>query len=275
MAERLAVPYPRTRKISSSDGIRSSELDGHFLKPSNSQRFNEKAYRFETRAEAQKGLELMAGAGVQALLQEYIPGPPDLHYFVDGYLDRDAMLRAVFVRRRTRMFPVCFGNSTHMLTVPVASAEPAVGHVIRLLTGIGFRGAFSAEFKRDPRDGEFKILEVNGRPWWYIGFAADCGVDIPMLSYRDAVGLDIQTISSYRTGVRCVLLHLDVRAFLYEHRERGLTFSAWLRSVIGARSTVFSWEDPRPATSLLAGMVRSRVRRSPPGRARRALRRGG
>jgi D-aspartate ligase len=277
-ADRFDVPHPRTRAVTSADEIAPSELDGHFLKPSNSQRFNalhsEKAYRFGALAEAQEGLRLMDAAGVQALLQEYIPGPPDLHYFVDGYLDRDGVLRAVFVRRRTRMFPVSFGNSTHMVTVPPSAAEQAVANVVKLLTGIGFRGTFSAEFKLDPRDGEFKLLEVNGRPWWYVGFALDCGVDVPLLSYRDALGLDLQTISGYRTGVRCVFLHLDMRAFIYEHRERGLTFSAWLRSVVGARSTVFSWEDPRPAASLLAWMIRTSLRRSFPSRARRALRRG-
>jgi hypothetical protein len=71
-----------------------------------------------------------------------------------------------------------------------------------------------------------------------------------------------------------VLLHLDMRAFLHEHRVRGLTLSAWLRSVVGARSTVFAWEDPRPAGSLLARMVRTRL----PGRLKarvRRLQRGG
>lgn len=277
-ADRFELAHPSTRIITSSEEIEPSELDGHFLKPSNSQRFNaqykDKAFQFDSLADAQEGLDLMASAGVQALLQEYIPGPPDLHYFVDGYVDRDAVLRAVFVRRRTRMFPVSFGNSTHMTTVPPSAAESAVDGIVRFLTGIGFHGAFSAEFKRDPRDGLFRVLEVNGRPWWYVGFAVDCGVDVPMLSYRDALGLELQTISGYRTGIRCVLLHLDMRAFLHDHRVRGLTLSAWLRSVVGARSTVFAWEDPRPAGSLLAGMVRTRL----PGRLKvrvRRLQRGG
>jgi predicted ATP-grasp superfamily ATP-dependent carboligase len=279
-ADRFDVPHPRTRAVTSADEIAASELDGHFLKPSNSQRFSalhsDKAYRFGTLDEAREGLRLMDVAGVQALLQEYIPGPPDLHYFVDGYLDRDGVLRAVFVRRRTRMFPVSFGNSSHMVTVPPSAAERAVANIVKLLTGIGFRGMFSAEFKRDPRDGEFKLLEVNGRPWWYVGFAVDCGVDVPLLACRDALGLDVKTISGYRTGVRCVLLHLDMRAFIHEHRERGLTFSAWLRSVVGARSTVFSWEDPRPAVWLLAGMIKTTSLRKPfPGRARTVLRLGG
>jgi len=46
---------------------------------------------------------------------------------------------------------------------------------------------FSAEFKFDERDGLFKILEVNARPWWYVDFAARCGVDVCRMAYRDAL----------------------------------------------------------------------------------------
>lgn len=276
-ATRFDVPLPKTRIVTSTSEIEPSEYNGFFLKPSNSQRFSaqfsEKAFTFHTEAEAREGLRMMSVAGVDALLQEYIPGPPTEHYFVDGYLDREAMPRAVFVRRRTRMFPVAYGNSTHMVTVAPVAAGQAVKDIIRLLRGLGFHGTFSAEFKRDPRDGKFRLLEVNGRPWWYIGFAADCGVDIASLSYREAVGLDLQTVERYRTGVRCVLLHLDLRAYLYERREHGLTFGTWLRSVVGARSTVFSWSDPRPALHFVVGGTKNHVRAALPAHMRKLLHR--
>ena len=263
--DRHDVPHPRTRAARSVDEIRDDELDGYFLKPSNSQRFNsvygDKAYRFSSRDEAAKGLRLMEEAGVHALVQQYIPGSPDLHYFVDGYVDRDGIVRAIFVRRRTRMYPVSFGNSSHMTTVAPDAAQSAVRDLTRLFSEIGFHGVFSAEFKRDPRDGAFKLLEVNARPWWYIGFAADCGVDVSMLSYRDALGLELTTIGSYPIGARCVLFPLDFKAFLYERQARGLTFRAWLRSVMGARSAVFAWSDPRPGLALFTGMMGSRTRR--------------
>lgn len=276
--DQLGVPHPRTRRVVSVEDIGPSELTGHFLKPTNSQKFSsthsDKAILFSDRQGAAEGLRAMAAAGVGALLQEYVPGPPDHHYFVDGYVDREDTVRAIFVRRRTRMFPLPFGNSSHMTSVPSSEAGQALEDAIRLLTTIGFQGPFSAEFKLDPRDGQFKLLEVNGRPWWYIGFAADCGVDIALLSYRDALGLELETISTYVTGSRCVLLHLDLRAFLYERRARGLALVPWLRSVVGAHSTIFSWDDPFPAAMLMTGMVKSSLRRSLP-RFGRRVRRGG
>ena len=277
-AARLDVPTPATRTILSADEIKPSEFNGYFLKPSNSQRFNTrfsgKALTFRDEAGAREGLRMMATAGVDALLQEYIPGPPSNHYFVDGYLDLDAVPRAIFVRQRTRMFPAAFGNSTHMVTVSPTSCPQAVTDIIRLLRELGFHGTFSAEFKLDPRDGVFRLLEVNGRPWWYIGFAADCGVDVVRLAYREAVGLDLQTVSGYRTGVRCVLLHLDIRAFLHERRERDLGFGTWLASVVGARSTVFEWQDPRPAAHFVIDGIHRSGRRALSAHARKLLHRG-
>ena len=71
---------------------------------------------------------------------------------------------------------------------------------------------FSAEFKLDPRDGRFKLLEVNTRPWWYVDFAARCGVDVCTMAYRDALGEGVDTVESYRTGVVCVYPYMDLSA---------------------------------------------------------------
>ena len=43
----------------------------------------------------------------------------------------------------------------------------------------GFHGVSQVEFKRDPRDGRFKLMEINPRLWQWHGLAAACGVDLP------------------------------------------------------------------------------------------------
>ena len=44
---------------------------------------------------------------------------------------------------------------------------------------VGYRGIFSVEFKLDARDGHYKIIEVNPRPFWLIGHIARAGIDLP------------------------------------------------------------------------------------------------
>lgn len=269
-AETLArydVPHPATLAVATVADLEGLDLDGFFLKPRDSQRFSrlfrKKAIRFADRGEAVEGLQKMADAGLTAVLQEYVPGPPTAHYFIDGFVDRTGVIRALFARRRIRMFPTDFGNSSMMVSVPLEEAAPAAESLERLFTGIGYRGTFSAEFKRDPRDGAFKLLEVNSRPWWYIGFAAHCGVDVSVMIYRDALGLPVDSVSGYKVGERCVLLPQDFRAYRASRHTDGLSFFSWVRSWIGATPSIFQRSDPLPALGLPLFAVRRRRRPAP------------
>src|SRR5262249_35965584 len=153
-------------------------------------------------------------------------------------------------RRRLRMFPLDFGNSTLLVSVPLDEVRPAADALVRLLVGIGYHGVFSAEFKLDPRDGLFKILEVNSRPWWFVEYASLCGVDVSRMAYQDALGFPVDDVLSYEVGVRGIFLPQDVLAFRELHRSGDLSTVDWLRSIAGAKATVFAWSDPLPGIAL-------------------------
>jgi D-aspartate ligase len=262
------VPHPRTILVESEADLDTPDFEQPFLKPRNSQLFAQhyhaKAFTFTTPAEARAAYRRIEDAGLTAVLQEYIPGPSSDHIFVDGFVDRTGVVRATFARRRVRMYPPDFGNSTLTISMPREEAGSAIGNVTRFLEGIGYRGIFSAEFKRDARDGEFKILEINSRPWWYIGFAAHCGVDVASMAYRDAIGLAVEDVHDYRVGARCVLLPQDVRAYVHSrrHNRDHPAFREWLDSWIGATPTVLALDDPLPALTVPSVVAHRRVRRS-------------
>ena len=65
--------------------------------------------------------------------------------------------------------------------------EP-VDAALRLLEAFGYYGLSQVEFKRDPRDGGFKLMEINPRLWQWHGLATACGVDLPRIAYDDLVG---------------------------------------------------------------------------------------
>ena len=184
------------------------------------------------------------------MLQEYVPGPPTGHYMVEGFVDRSGRVAARFVRQRLRMFPPDFGDSTYMGGVPLDRVPAAVEHLDRLLAHLSYRGVFEAEFKVDERDGEFKLLEVNARPWYFIAFAADCGVDFCAMAYRDALGLEVPPVVSYEAGRHCIV-GADRFACWQQFRQGRLTAWARLRSWIGARQLLFSWDDPVPGFARL------------------------
>ncbi|MFN8188186.1 MAG: hypothetical protein U0R69_14045 [Gaiellales bacterium] len=263
LAARSGVPQPRTIRVEHEDDLRSvpdTDLPGYFLKPRRSdlfnRRFRRKAFPIADRADAEHRLAQMREAGLAAVLQEYVPGPATSHYFVDGFVDRHGVVAARFARRRLRMYPVDFGNSSIMVSVPLAEASQAVADLERFLADVGYRGIFSAEFKRDERDGVLRIIEINTRAWWYVEFAALCGVDVCGLAYRDALGLPVEPITGYRTGERFVFLGKDVRALRALRQEQALGLGTWLRSVVGARPAILRWDDPAPALARAVSQVR-------------------
>ena len=257
---KLDVPHPPTIAVDDEEQLDETALDGYFLKPRHSQlfanKYHRKALTFTNLDEARQAYRMIAGVGPGAVLQEYIPGPPTCHYFVDGFVDRNGEIAALFARRRIRMFPLDFGNSTLMESVPLDEVPGAVESLSKLLPGVGYRGIFSAEFKLDPRDNLFKILEVNSRPWWYIEFATLCGVNVSLLAYRDALGLEVPRVTTYAVGERCVLLPQDVRAFRALRRSGELSLLAWIRSWLGAKAAIFELGDPLPSVSLPLFAVR-------------------
>ena len=195
LLQELKVPMPMTRLVHGVDDVADlpqSSDTFYFLKPTDSQRFlahfGTKGMRVPTADEARRRLTDIVAAGMSVVLQEYIPGSFTEHYFVDGYVDRDGQIKGLFARRRLRIYPPDFGNSTAMVSVALDEVSQAVDSVRRVLGAVAYRGIFSAEFKRDPRDGQFKLLEVNTRPWWFIDFAVRCGVDVCQMAYDDAQG---------------------------------------------------------------------------------------
>jgi predicted ATP-grasp superfamily ATP-dependent carboligase len=247
-------------------------FNGAILKPRDSQsfmaRFGVKAVRLRSRADAITQLERIQAAGQLVLLQEYVPGPATEHYFVDGFVDRTGTIRAIFARRRLRMYPLDFGNSTAMVSVPREDVDPAIASMTALIKAVGYRGIFSAEFKRDYRDNRFKILEVNTRPWWYVEFAARCGVDVCRMAYDDALGRPVETVTSYLTGRRLVFPYYDRLACRALQAEGRLSAREWARSWAGAMQPIFELSDPMPGLRSTARMAFRFLTRSGGGRTR-------
>ena len=266
--DRLGLPRPETHFLSREEGLRGispATLSESFLKPLHSQQFfahfGVKAFRVAGSANAEKIFASCTSAGFDMLLQRYVPGPPTNHYFVDGFVDRSGVIRALFARRRLRMNPPDFGNSTAMISVPLAEVSGAPETLRTLLADLRYRGIFSAEFKRDEGDRLLKLIEVNARPWWYVEFAARCGVNVCDMAVRDALGEPVSTITTYDVGRRCVFPYYDLDAIRAELSAGRITLNEWARSWIGAYQPVFRWSDPVPAMSEIATRVGARVRR--------------
>jgi D-aspartate ligase len=269
LLEALDVPRPNTLIIEHPQDLeRFADLPfTHlFLKPVDSATFMRsygvKGCRVRDMKDARRQLAKVFAEGHGVVVQEYVAGPGSNHYLIDGFVDAGGTVRALFARRRLRMYPPDFGDSTHMVSVPLSEVEPAVASLRQILTAVGYRGIFSGEFKRDERDGLFKILEVNARVWIYVEFAGRCGVDVCTMSYRDALGLPVSEPAAYRTGVRLVSPYPDLAAVRSAWRKGQMSPGMWLRSWAGAQQPSFNLSDPMPAIADWYELSRKLLRRA-------------
>jgi len=265
------IPHPRTFHVESDadlDAIPLDTLDRVFIKPANSQKFSDvtgaKGVWVDGKEELRRAWLELHGQGFKLMVQEYVPGPPSEHYFVDGFRDRHGNLSGLFARRRIRIYPPDFGNSSYCRSIALADVPAPVESVAALLAKLDYRGIFSAEFKRDARDGAFRILEVNTRAWTYVEFAARCGVNVCKMAYQDALDQPVtESRRDYPVGVGCVDFHRDISSV------RSTTTPALDSLLFGvvpqwasAHFHTFRWDDPGPGLFAAWGIVADHFRRA-------------
>ncbi len=274
-AERVGVPFPRTflpRDEADIRGLAKEVIFPCLLKPTLShlwQRvYHNKLAFVRTPAELIERGRHARQHGLEFMLQEYIPATDDEIYGLFVVMDRQSQPLGWCVSRKLRQHEPRFGNSCMSECVD----EPRVVELgLRLVQAMGFHGIGSAEFKRDPRDGEFKLMEFNVRPTLLMALAVDSGVDVPMLAYRDLIGEapPAQPVTPVRFGRRVGIFAKDVQVARFHRYVCGLSRLAWLRSWIGARDTHFAWDDLGPFRGYMHGLIdnwrRGKFRRIPPG----------
>ena len=177
------------------------------------------------------------------LIQELVPGGGESQ-FSYGALCLDGHPLASVTARETRQFPTDFGRfSTHVETVEEPGVvEPA----IRLLAAVRYNGLVEVEFKRDPRDGRFKVLDVNPRVWGWHTLGARAGVDFPYLLWLLARGGKIAEAHG-RPGVRWIRESADLPVAVIQILRGRLSMRDYLRSLRPPLVlAIFASDDPVP-----------------------------
>ena len=130
-----------------------------------------------------------------AVIQEYIPG--------DGYgffaLFNHGEPRATFMHRRLREFPITGGASSAAVSVRDDALNESG---MRILEELKWHGVAMAEFKKDSRDGRFKLIEVNPKFWGSLDLSVAAGVDFPYLCAQMAAEGDVAPVTGYKEGVK-------------------------------------------------------------------------
>lgn len=249
-ARELKVHVPATYTFSSVEQSRQVEIQFPvILKPGmggGQDTFSQaKVMRADDRASFQKIHAHAAKLiGIQnVVVQELIPGGGEnqLSYAALWYEGKPV---AEFTARRTRQYPVEFGYTSTFVEV---IDEPKLSDVSRrILASIQFSGLVEIEFKRDPRNGCLKLLDVNPRPWAWFGLAAACGVDLGAMLWQKVNGQPVSA-ASVELNVSWMYLPRDCAAAITLWMRNRLDPRSYLRSFSTVRAwAVFDRSDPLP-----------------------------
>jgi D-aspartate ligase len=189
-AEATGIDVPRTLYPTSRLEARAAAEEiglPVLLKPEHpvgfKRRFRRQAFRCDTLAEVEEAYG--RAEEFAPMVQELVPGGDDTLYTVASYLSRDGRALGVFSGRKLRQTPP--GIGTCRVGEAVWVQEP-VDAALMLLRAFDYFGLSQVEFKRDARDGRFKLMEINPRLWQWHSLASACGVDLPRIAYEDLVG---------------------------------------------------------------------------------------
>jgi predicted ATP-grasp superfamily ATP-dependent carboligase len=130
--------------------------------------------------------ELLAKADPAVLIQEMIPGGDDQLFIAACYLDKDANPVAGFAAQKLLQYPRDCGTGCIVRTV---ECDGLLAAAYRLLRAMRFSGIAEVEFKWDSRSREFKLIEVNARPWDQHILGPACGVDLILAAYCEQAEL--------------------------------------------------------------------------------------
>lgn len=206
--------------------------------------FKEKGFVANNLEELKDYYNVTAEKQIRIVVQEIIPGPNKNHYKVCAYYSNEHKLLGIFSTQKTRQLPIDFGIGSYMTSV---YDEELIMLGRKFFEGIGYTGVGSIEFKRDDRDGKFKLIELNPRFWQQNIQATVAGINFPYINYLDCLGMTVEPRLSFENGVGWLNIWADIRSFRAHRRKDGISIANWLRSVFRAKSfSSYASNDLRP-----------------------------
>ncbi len=265
LSAKIGIPYPKFAAIESREDIEKIDKDIQFpliVKPQHSHLFQkafngEKLFFVSNWDELYQRLEQVLENDLKVILNEMIPGPDTQLASYYTYIDKNDNLLFHFTKKVIRRFPKNNGQGCYHAT----EWNPEVAEVgLRFFKGAGLRGLGNVEFKKDLRDGQWKIIECNARFTAAHEQLIRCGMDTSLIVYNHLVGLPVPKIETFKENVTLWFPRRDYLAYKELKQLGELSFGSWLKSI--AKPQVlphFRFLDPMPTISPFIDSVKNRL----------------
>ena len=259
LAQESGVPYPISytpESVMELEEIMDEISYPCILKPILSHEFllafQRKNFEVSSAAELLEKFQLCLDAEQPIIVQEIIPGPDSNLYRMHGYLNSQGEFAAKFFHRKVRQNPPRFG----VMRVGISTERDSEVERLteKLLRHANYKGYFSIEFKKDPRDNQLKFTEVNCRMPRSGWLTIASGVNIPWLIYLDLVKNQQVIVSDYKVGFYWIELYTDIKNTLLRHKEEEINLREYVRPYMTRNKAfaVLNVHDIRPFLKLIS-----------------------
>ncbi len=262
VAEDLDIPVPRTQLLTSwpdDDGSLVVKPRYSIVVDEDGQASHEPDVRLLEAGERPPVESVINEMGHVPVVQEFVPSDGEYGFF--ALMDRGEPV-ATFQHRRIRSFTYSGGASVYREAVDRPELRE---HGTALLSALDWHGPAMVEFRRDARDGSFRLMEINPRFWGSLALPVHAGVDFPRHYAALAAGRHPEGgMPEYRVGVGSHLLSGEF-AYLYNVlRANGHGDPPpFGREVLALATSLYrnpnfdllSLDDPLPFVADVAGMA--------------------
>jgi D-aspartate ligase len=179
-----------------------------------------------------------------SLAQEVIPGPETNLVIYKGYFrEADGRCAGEFTGRKIRQFPPGFGSASFA----VSEDHEEVRRLSReFLLACGFRGLCGSEYKFDPRDRAYKMIEINIRPQLWEDLTRVAGRDLVWAAYCDLIGREFAYAGPQKNGAVWSYFQRDLFSAFFAMRRGDLSPGRFLSDYRHVDTdAVFDWTDVR------------------------------
>ncbi len=178
------------------------------------------------------------------LIQEMIPDHGDNPTISAGLFCVNGTMKACWMGAKLREHPVRFGTATlaESLYIPELTEDCR-----KLAQALQYDGICEIEFLYDPRDGKYKLIEINPRTWLWIDLARACGIDLVTMAWNHTYGHPVHYPANYTTGLKWRNFHTDLYFSMQALLTGQLPLRHFLRQNHGRKiPAVWDRKDPRP-----------------------------
>lgn len=192
------------------------------------------------------------------MIQELIPGGDDQVYIFNGYFNRDSDCLCAYTGRKIRQFPIHVGCAS---LGECCWVEEVADITTSFMKKIGYRGILDIGYRRDPRDGRYKVLDINPRVGQAFRiFVSDDDLDVVRALYLDLTGQPVGSDAPRREGRRWVIEDYDLTSSFDYFREGSLSLRDWIKSFRRLEEAAwFSLRDPVPFFYMLGRLARQGI----------------